>query len=283
MVIWGLAPLYWSVLDPVPSLELIFHRVVWVFLVLMVLLATRKRLRIYVEAMRSPRELVAHGLSGLFLATNWYAFVWAIQNARVVEVSLGYFVLPLFNVALGFVLFRERLSRPQMVAVALAGIGVGFQLIRYGTIPWVALVVALSFGLYAVIRKTSKLGSLTGLSVEMTLLFPLAFGLLVHREIIGIGAFGHLGLKMDFFMAGTGVLTAIPLLLYAFAARRIPLSSIGILQYIAPSLHFLLGVIWYREPFPPAQWITFGFIWVALAIYSAEVRGKIRRRTPKPV
>ena len=276
MIIWGLAPLYWTELDGIPSLELIFHRVLWVWAILMPVVFIRKRGGAFLLALRTPKEGGLHLVSGLLLGMNWYSFVWAVLNERVVEVSLGYFILPLINVLLGFLFFQERLSRMQGVAVSLAFIAVLIQLIQYGQVPWTALVVAFSFGFYSLIRKKSSLGSLTGLTIEMTFLFPVALFALGMAHLDGVGALGRSSAWVNGLLVGTGILTATPLLLFAFGARRIPLSTVGVMQYIAPSLHFLLGVFYYQEAFESAQWITFGMIWVALALYTIDLRQKVR-------
>ncbi len=274
MLIWGLMPLFWSLLHRIPETELVLQRVFWSLVVLVPVIVIKRGTRRYFEAFLNWKEWMVHGLSGILLFANWYAFVWGVINARVVEVSLGYYTLPFFNIFIGWVILRERLSRAQWVAVLLAAAGVGIQVVEYGRLPWVSLVVASSFSVYAFIRKQSPLGPLTGLCVEMTILALPAAGILLWTGILGTGALGKVDAFHHVLLFGTGVLTVIPLLLYTFGARRIRLSTIGILQYIAPSIQFMLGLFYYREPVSRSIFLTFGFIWLALAIYTIDARRK---------
>ena len=219
---------------------------------------------------RQPRVLAAFSLSAVLLTANWLLYVWAVHNAHVLDASLGYFILPLVNVAFGFIFLRERPRRGQWFAVAVAVAGVLWLTLQAGYLPWVALGLALSFGIYGLLRKVATLGALEGLALETLLLSPIAGGLLAWLACQGQGAMvvGHASTRGWLLLAGP--LTAIPLLLFAAGARRIPLATLGMLQYISPSLQLLLGVVWFGEAFSPARAIGFALIWLALLAYSAE-------------
>jgi chloramphenicol-sensitive protein RarD len=269
-LLWGILPVYWKGLQGVEAVEVIAHRVVWSFLFLLVVLPLRGLFRQFLEALHTPRLSGLHLLSGLLLSVNWLTYVWAVSTAQIVESSLGYFLNPLFNVLLGFVVLRERLRPVQWAAVALAAAGVSVQLVQHGRLPWIALVLATSFAVYGLLRKQSPLGPLTGLGVETALVFPLALAFLVSRELASTGAFGHVGAGQNLLLAGTGVVTAVPLLFFAVGARALPLATVGLLQYVAPSAQFALGVFAYGEPFGGARVISFGLIWAGLVVFTAD-------------
>jgi chloramphenicol-sensitive protein RarD len=230
----------------------------------------RKRWAWLPEVARQPRVLLAFGVSALLLSANWSVYVWAIQNARVLDASLGYFILPLVNVALGYAFLNERPRRGQWLAVAVAAAGVLWLTLQAGRLPWVALVLAITFGIYGLLRKLAKLGALEGLTLETLLLAPLAAGLLAWWAWHGQGALVRGNSVTMGWLLMSGPLTAIPLLLFAAGARRIPLATLGILQYISPSLQMLLGVWLYGEAFEAAHAIGFYLIWIALVLYSVD-------------
>jgi chloramphenicol-sensitive protein RarD len=211
-----------------------------------------------------------HLLSGALLTVNWLVFVWAVNEGRIVETALGYFLTPLVNVALGMIFLRERLRAAQGVALAIATAGVVLLIVRLGQFPWVALALAATFGSYGLLRKKSTLGSLSGLTLETTLMLPLALGFLAWRHLTGLGALGEIGAVQTALVISSGIVTAVPLLLFAQGARLIRLSTVGLLQYIAPSVQFAIGVLIYAEPMPPERMWAFVLIWTALAIYSAD-------------
>jgi chloramphenicol-sensitive protein RarD len=248
----------------------VLHRIVWSLIFLMCLLAVLKRWAWLRGVAREPRVLLAFGLSALLLSVNWSVYVWAVQNAHVLDASLGYFILPLVNVAIGFAFLNERPRRGQWLAVAVAAAGVLWLTVQAGRLPWVALVLAISFGIYGLLRKLAKLGALEGLTLETLLLSPIALGLLGWRAWHGQGALVQGDQATLGWLLLAGPLTAIPLLLFAAGARRIPMATLGILQYISPSLQLLLGVWLYGEAFEPARAIGFYLIWTALLLYSAE-------------
>ncbi|MFL7869545.1 MAG: EamA family transporter RarD [Anaerolineales bacterium] len=268
-VLWGLFPIYWKWLHDVPALQVIGHRIGWSFILLMiVILATKqwKRLR----ATLTWRVLGIYLVAGLLLSVNWLVYVWGVNAGHIVETSLGYFINPLFSVLLGMIFLKERLRPLQWLPVGLAALGVIYLTWAYGSLPWIALSLTFSFGFYGLVKKLSPLGSLYGLTLETGLVFLPALGYLIFAETTGQGAFGHSGFVSDFLLVCSGVVTAVPLLMFASAARRIPLTMIGIMQYIAPTLQFLLGVLLYKEPFTTTRLIGFSMVWTALIIFWVE-------------
>jgi chloramphenicol-sensitive protein RarD len=275
-LLWGFFPLYFKALQAVPALEIMFHRVVWSFLFLAgLILARREWPRLKSEVAR-PKILLIYAVAGVLLALNWLVYIYGVNAGQVVETSLGYFINPLVSVALGVIFLRERLRPAQWVPIGLAATGVLYLTLQYGTLPWIALSLATTFGLYGLVKKVAPLGALYGLSLETAILFLPALGYLLFAESQGSGSFGHLGWNGNLLLALSGVITALPLLMFATAARLIPLYMVGILQYIAPTCQFLLGVLVFHEPFTPARVVGFSIIWAALAIYWLE--GLVERR-----
>ena len=269
-VMWGLFPLFWRPLHAIAATELIAHRIVWslVFVVaLTVALGGWAELK---PALRSPRTLGLHLLSGVLLAINWLTYVWGVNNDCVLEASLGYFLVPLGQVSMGILFLGERLRTRQRWAIGLAAVGVALQFRGVGGIPWVALTLAVSWVFYGFLRKQSALGSLAGLTLETALLAPVAGAYLLVLATRGAGALGHATAWEQAGVLSAGIVTAVPLLLFAAGARRLPLTTLGLLQYLVPSLNFLLGAFLYREPLTPARLVSFAFIWAALALYSVE-------------
>lgn len=276
---WGLLPLYWKTVAWVPAPQLIMHRMLWSLPVLLALLAWRGRLGELRRLLRQPRQLRVLPLTALLVTSNWLIFVWSVEHDHVVEASLGYFILPLFYVVLGLVFLQERLRPLQWLAVALATLGVLWQTLALGVLPWISLLLAASFGFYGLLRKTAPVDGLLGLSVEMLLLAPLALGYLIWSGIDG----GHVlftahGAGGMLLVALSGLSTVLPLLWFANAARRLRLATIGFIQYLAPTGQLLLAVLVFREPFTTAHLISFGLIWLALALYSWDLAGSYRHR-----
>lgn len=290
-VLWGLSPIFWRLVDDVGAGDVILFRITATALLLgaaHAVLRTGPR----VAALGRDRRTVAMAiLTASLLASNWLVFVWAVNNERVLEVSLGYFINPLVSVVLGVVVLRERLRRGPVVAVAIAATGVLVLAVDVGEAPWVSLYLAASFGLYGLLRKTSTAGSLDGLTLEVFALAPIAVALIAFRAGAGDGVIGG-STGRDLWLLGTGVMTAAPLLLFASAARRIELWLVGMLQFIAPTLHFLLGVLAYGEEWRGGQVVGFVMIWLALAVFAADsvltaersarpaARRTARRRSP---
>ncbi len=267
---WGLLPIFFKQLSSVNAFEVVLHRMLWSLVFLLCVLAVLRRWAWLRETLRQPRVLAAFGASALLLSVNWSVYVWAVQNAHVLDASLGYFILPLVNVAMGFAFLHERPRPRQWLAVAVAGAGVLWLTVQAGRLPWIALLLAITFGIYGLLRKVAKLGALEGLTLETLLLSPLAVGLLTWWAWDGRGALVQAQPTTLGWLLLAGPLTAIPLLLFAAGARRIPLATLGILQYISPSLQMLLGVWLYAEPFDPTRAVGFGLIWIALVLYSAD-------------
>lgn len=274
--IWGLAPLYFKAVGSVPPVEIVVHRVLWSALLLAVLLALWRGFGHLRRLRTEPRLLAVLTLTAVLTGSNWLVFVWAISADRVLEASLGYFINPLVSVLLGRLFLGERLRPLQQVAVALACAGVLWRMLQVGALPWVALFLALTFGFYGLLRKRAPIDAVSGLFVETLLTLPLALAWLGWLAVHGELNFGH-GAATDWLLPLAGVLTAVPLMLFAFGAQRLPLSTIGFLQYIAPTLNFVLAVFVFREPFDNLQLIGFGLIWAALAVYSLDMASAARR------
>lgn len=269
-IAWGLFPLYFRQVAHVPALEVVAHRTVWSLAFVLVVLAVRRQWGWMRALWSQPRVLGAFAASALLLSGNWLTYVWAVQNHHVVDASLGYFILPLVNVALGFVFLHERPRPGQWLAVALAAGGVLWLAVQAGSVPWIALVLALSFGFYGLMRKVATLGALEGLTLETMMLAPVALAALGVWSAQGQGALVQGDASTVAWLLVAGPLTAVPLLLFAAGARRIPLATMGILQYISPSLQFALGIWLFHEPFQPARLLGFVLIWAALLVYSVE-------------
>jgi chloramphenicol-sensitive protein RarD len=273
--IWGLVPIYFKAVAEVPALEIVAHRVVWSVLILSVVLIVQRRWGEARAAATDPRALRVLLLTTILIAINWFLFIWAVAHDRVLQASLGYFINPLVNVFLGIFFLRERLSRAGAAAVLLAALGVGYLALLGGEFPWIALVLAFSFGLYGLLRKTARVGAVAGLAVETSLMVPAALVYLGWCGARGSLHFGSGSISIDVLLVLSGAVTAVPLICFTMAARLLPLSTMGFLQYLAPSGHFLLAVLVYGEPLGVHHLVTFGCIWTALAIFSVD---QLKRR-----
>ncbi|NVK23713.1 MAG: EamA family transporter RarD [Gammaproteobacteria bacterium] len=265
---WGLAPIYFKLIQHVPSLEILMHRIIWSTLLLFVVIVFRRRLGSVIAVLKQPRNLAIMVFSSTLLAFNWWLFIWAINNDKILDASLGYYINPLLNIALGMLFLGERLSKMQYVAVGLALTGVIIQLVTFGSFPVVALSLAASFACYGLIRKTIAIDSMTGLLIESALLLTPA---IVYWWLFAASPSANLldnNWSLNTLLLFAGVLTTAPLLCFVAAARRLNYSTIGFFQYIGPSLMFLFGVFVYGEKVGADRWVTFGFIWSALVIYS---------------
>ena len=269
-LIWGFFPVYFKALAGVPPLQVVCHRIVWSVLFLWLIIGWRGRSGMIRNALRDRRAMALLAVSALLIATNWLVFIIAVGHAQVIQSSLGYFITPFVSVLLGFLFFQERLRRLQLVSLLLAAVGVLLLTIQYGRVPWVAITLALTFGSYGLFRKIVTVDSLTGLTVETLLLGPAALGYLIIVSWQGNGAFTAQGPQTGILLVLAGVATSVPLLLFASAARRLRLATIGFLQYITPTLHFLLAVLLYKEPFTRAHLASFLFIWSGLCCYSYD-------------
>jgi chloramphenicol-sensitive protein RarD len=286
---WGLMPLYWHALKAVPSLQIVLHRIAWSAVLVGAFLFWQQGAGWFRAALARPRVWWMLALSGLLIGFNWGLYIWAVNAGHVVETSLGYFINPLLNVLLGVVLLHERLTRAQWASVAIATAGVLWLTFRFGQLPWIALALAGSFAVYGLIRKLAHVDSVPGLGIESAYLFLPAVALLAWSESHGQGGFfaaaegGGYGLAANALLVFSGVLTALPLVGFAYAVRRVPLSVVGLLQYIAPTMQFLLGVLFFHEPFDRDRAIGFACIWIALAIFALDGLRRARASRPGPV
>lgn len=267
---WGLVPLYWKQLASIHPVELIAHRHVWSLVFVLALVLSQGTFAEVRAALGTPRSLGRNFLSATLLTANWLIYIWGVNTGHVLECSLGYFLVPLVNVALGRFVLHEHLRRLQWIAIACAAAGVALMIVQLGRPPWIALALAGTWGAYGLLRKKSPLGSLTGLTVETLLLAPLAGAFLLWQHHTGAGALGRVDTTTHVLVLSAGVITAIPLLLFAYGARRIRLSTMGLLQYLAPTVQFALGIWVYHEPFSRERLIGFAFIWTGLALYTAD-------------
>jgi chloramphenicol-sensitive protein RarD len=268
---WGLFPLYFHAISEVPPMQILVHRVLWSLLFLAIILTVRRQWA-WLGALRSqPRVMGSFVISSLLLSGNWLLYIWAVNNGHVIDASLGYFINPLVNVMLGYLVLKERLRRAQWGAIGLAAVGVMWLTWQAGNMPWIALILAASFGGYGLMRKTAALGALEGLSFETMILFPFALGYIGWLTMQGGNNF--ITTTSDttrWLLVAAGPITAIPLLLFASGARKIPLSVLGLLQYIGPTIQMALGIFFFHEAFTQERLIGFVLIWSALALYAAE-------------
>jgi len=268
--IWGLLPIYLRLLRHVPALQLTSHRIIWSFILLIGIVLLLRQWQVFRQELKRPRILIIYTMAAMLLGINWLTYVWAVNAGFIVETSLGYFINPLLSVLLGIVFFRERLRQWQWVAIGLAVAGVVYLTVAYGRLPWIALTLASTFAIYGLVKKKAPLSSVHGLTLETAILFLPALFFLSHADVTGQGSFFHTGMVSDLLLLSAGPMTTIPLLLFASAAQRIPLSMIGVLQYIAPTMQFLLGVFIYDEPFTYIQLTGFCAVWTALIILGIE-------------
>jgi chloramphenicol-sensitive protein RarD len=274
--LWGLLPIYWKSVHTVPAFEVLCHRTVWSLAFLLLLLLWKKQWGWLNQARRDRATIITFVVTSSILGLNWFVYIWAVNAGHILDASLGYFINPLISVLLGMLFLKERLRPWQWVAIGIALCGVVFLAVGHSAFPWIALTLALTFGLYGLLRKTASLEALEGLALETAVLSVPALAYLFYLELTGAASFGHVGTTTDVLLAFTGIATAIPLLLFAYAARKVTLATVGILQYIAPTLQFLLGALVYRETFTETRLIGFGTVWIALIVYSLE--GIIERR-----
>jgi chloramphenicol-sensitive protein RarD len=275
--LWGLFPVYFHSLSGVPALQIIAHRIVWSALFLVAWMAARGQLGLLSTTFARPALLARLALTALLISGNWLVWVWSVTHNHIVDSSLGYYINPLVNVLLGVIVLRERLNRAQWLSIGLAALAVLYLALLAGRPPWIAGTLALCFSLYGLVRKIISVDALPGLTTETLLLMPFAVGYLGWCEWAGNGALATAGPAIAALLIGSGLITAIPLFLFAYGARALPYSTVGVLQYITPTLQLLCGVALYREAFGPARAAGFALLWVALLIYAAD--GLWRTRT----
>ena len=270
--IWAVFPIYFSQFGPeVSPWEILLHRVIWTDVFLMGFILISGRVERLFALLKRPGTLLALVASALLLGTNWATFIWAVTHSEILQSSLGYYINPLLNVFLGYCFLRERLHPLQWLAVAIAAAGVLISLIGYGHVPWLALILAGCFSLYGLVRKQVQIDSVTGLMVEALLMSPVAVVWLVEMAMRGQSAFLRAGVSTDLLLIGAGVITILPLLLFVAAAKRLKLATLGLMQYISPTGHFICGVFLYGEAFTAADAVTFGCIWTGLALYTLDM------------
>jgi chloramphenicol-sensitive protein RarD len=283
---WGFFPLYWPLLEPAGAVEILAHRIVWSLVVMAgVVVALRRGSRLRATlADRRTRSLLA--VAAVLITINWGTYIWGVNHHHVVETSLGYFVNPLVSVLLGVLVLGERLRRLQWVALGIAAVAVVALTVEYGHPPWVALILAFSFGSYGLAKKKANAGAVESLVIETMVVSPVALGYIVFLMATGASTFGNHGGGHVALIVGTGLITVLPLLCFGGAATRIPLSTLGLMQYLTPSVQFVLGLVVFGEPMPAMRWVGFGLIWLALALFTAETlrnRHRVRAAEAEPV
>ena len=267
---WGLFPIYFHAIGDVPPVQILAHRVLWSLGFLLVVLALRRQWK-WLAQVRQPRVFWSFAASAFLLSANWLVYIWAVKNGHVIEASLGYFINPLVNIMFGYLLLKERMRPAQWGAIAIAALGVGWLTWQSGSVPWIALLLATTFGAYGLLRKTAALGALEGLSFETMVLFPFAAAYVGWLTVSGDNAFVNAPLDTTrILLIAAGPITAVPLLLFATGARKIPLSILGLLQYLSPTIQFLLGVWLFHEAFSSDRLVGFLMIWAALVLFAVE-------------
>ena len=279
-VTWGIVPVYWKLLRFVPAGEILAHRFVWTCVFMILLLSWQARWGEVFANLRSRRTALFCTASGLAIAVNWGVFIWAVNAGHVLETSLGYFMTPLVNVLFGAIFLRERLTRLQLLSVLLATGAVLYLTLGFGRLPWIALTLCFSFGLYGLLRKVSGAAPIPGLFLETTVIVPLALGWLIYVGGTTGPHFGRASFGLSLLLLSTGIVTGLPLLWFAHAARHLRLTTLGFLQYLAPSCTFFLGIFVFHESFRRAQMVTFALIWIALAIFTADAVARWRSTRP---
>ncbi|WP_349409424.1 EamA family transporter RarD [Pseudalkalibacillus sp. SCS-8] len=284
-ILWGILPLYWKLIQHVPSEEILAHRMIWSFVFMLGVLMVMKRINKFIRELKelftNKKKLLGLIFASIFITINWYTYIWAVNNNHVVEASLGYYINPLVSVLLGIIVLKERLSFWQIISFLLATIGVLNLTLHFGSIPWVAISLALSFGLYGLLKKMTALGALTGLTIETMFITPIALIYVSFLVNDGSNSFVMADPNTALLLFGAGVATAVPLLLFATGANRISLTMIGFLQYIAPTIMLVIGVFLYNEPFSQVHMISFIFIWIALSIFTLANTKLLARFEPR--
>lgn len=280
--LWGIVPIYFKSIS-VSAKEIVAHRVIWSAIFLGLVVTALRRWPAVGVALRSRKTMIMLFFSAYLVASNWYLYVYSTIDGKITQASLGYFILPLVNVIAGILFFGDRLRRMQIIALTIAAAGVVYLTVREGELPWIGLTLAVTFAVYGIVRKVVPVDSVVGLSIETVLLAPTAVILLVIWESNSGLSFGHVDRQLDALIALSGVVTTIPLICFALAVRRVSLVTIGVLQYISPTLQLILAVVWYGEAFQLNRQISFGLIWAGLAIYVVDaIRTAIKRHTTEP-
>ncbi|MCW8943543.1 MAG: EamA family transporter RarD [Sedimenticola sp.] len=276
-LIWGFSPLYYRVIGDAPALEIIAHRAIWSLLFTLILVGTTGQVRIFIRLFSNRKLLLILLISSILVSVNWLGFIWAVNNEKALEASMGYFIMPIVMVLLGRLFLDERLSRSQVISLVLVCLGVLNLLVAIQQLPWIALLLAISFGFYSLVRKKVNVSALVGLTMECLFLTPVAlcYLWLLHRD--GELVFGTLNIGFDLLLIGSGLMTALPLILFTSASKRLRLGTVGLLQYLNPTVQFLLAVFLFNEPFSIPHLITFSLIWLGLIIFSVDSRNQMKR------
>ncbi len=268
--LWGVLPVYWKLIHDVPATEVLAHRIIWSLVFMLIVLVVTKGMGSFIAECRqilaSRKQIVGVIMTAILISVNWCTYIWAVSENRIVEASLGYYINPLVSVVLGMIVLKEKLSSWQMLSFGLATIGVAIMALNFGGIPWVSLVLAISFGVYGLFKKMVKIGAITGITVETAISSPIALLYVSYLQVQGIGAFQFNSVSL--LLMGAGIVTAIPLVLFAKGASRLPLSMLGFIQYMSPTISLLIGVFIYHEPFTSVHCLAFAFIWLALIVFS---------------
>lgn len=269
-IMWGVAPLYFKIIEDVAPLDILLHRVVWSFLFILTILLVTVRFKNIRALLKQRKKIGLLVVTSLLIAVNWLIFIWSVTNGHMLDASLGYYINPIFNVLLGTVFLQEKLRKMQWVAVLLAVCAVLIELLVFGSIPWVSISLAVTFGFYGLLRKKIQADAMSGLFIETLILLPLALAYVVFIDSSSLQSFVAEGISFSLILIASGVVTTLPLLAFSAAAIRIPLSTLGFIQYIGPSLMLLLAVFMYNEPIGEHKLLSFGFIWLALIVYTAD-------------
>lgn len=277
-VLWGTFPLYWTLLEPSGAIEILAHRIVWSLLTMMVILVLTRRVGQFTGLLRDRRKLLLITCAAVVISINWGGYIWGVNNGRVVETSLGYFINPLVTVLMGVLVLGERLRRLQWVAMGVACVAVAVLALDYGRPPWVALLLAFSFGTYGLLKKQAGVGAVESITLETIVLAPVAAAYIAWLAATGDSSFGTNGAGHALLLTTTGVITAVPLMLFGAAAIRVSMVSLGLLQYLAPTIQFALGLLVFHEPMPASRWIGFGLVWLALVLFTVEAVNHRRRQ-----
>ena len=280
-IMWGILPLYWKCVESVSSIEILSNRIVWAFVFTILIIATTKQWNELKCIFKDKKQIICISIASILITINWGLYIWAVNSERIVEASLGYYINPLLSVALGVIIFKEKLKSWTILSLVIACIGVGIKTVQYGRIPWISLMLAISFGLYGAIKKLVKTTSIVGLTLETAIITPIAIIYIISKCINGVSAFETENILVIFLLIGGGVVTAIPLLLFSSATKRISLSLIGFIQYISPTISLIIGIFMYHEAFTVTDMIAFCFIWGALAIYSFSQISLVRNTNEK--
>ncbi len=280
-IIWGIVPIYWPLLQPATALEILSHRVIWSLVVLLAFLAVKKRIRKALSIFKDRKKLSILTVASIFIAVNWGLFIWASVSGRILDSSLGYYINPLFSIGLGVILLKEKLRNLQWLAIGIATIAIIYLSVTLGSPPYVALSLAFTFSIYGYLKKRANVEAIDSLTIETLILIPLALGYIAYLSAVGQNSFGVNGIDHAIWLASAGIITAVPLALFGAAAIRIPLSTLGFIQYVGPTLQFIIGLYLFNEPMPRDRFIGFALTWLAIAIISFDAlrhRNKVSKQ-----